>query len=168
MKGRTGRKSKPHSGEGVEVIASVLSPSGEPVLGLYVYAAADMFLRTIKQNREYRAIEAHLLGTPAVLSVYPGISQTELARLLGCERATAGLQVEACIRKGWVRRKAAPKDGRTYSLYLTPAGRRMLDGVVGVIARHEKRIGAALSSSDRNALVAIIRKLLASEEHLKL
>jgi DNA-binding MarR family transcriptional regulator len=150
-------------GQGVEIIASVLSPAGEPILGLYLYAAADMVLRSIKENPEYRTIKAHLLGTPSVLSVRPGISQTELARLLSCERATAGLQVEECMRRGWVRRKASASDRRSYSLYLTPAGRRMLDGVVGVVARHQKRLGAALSAEECTTLIMIIRKLLASE-----
>jgi DNA-binding MarR family transcriptional regulator len=156
-------KAKRQSGQGVEIIASVLSPAGEPILGLYFYAAADMVLRSIKANAEYRAIKAHLLGTPAVLSMRPGISQTELARLLSCERATAGLQVEECIRRGWVRRKPAPTDRRSYALYLTPAGRRMLENVAGIIARHEKRLGAALSTEERAALITIIRKFLASE-----
>jgi DNA-binding MarR family transcriptional regulator len=156
-------KSKRRGGEGVELIRAVISPLGAPVIGLYLYAATDMVVRTIKRNPEYRAIQAHLLGTPAVLSARPGISQTELARLLGCERATAGLQVEACIRKGWVRRKAASGDRRSYSLYVTPAGQRMLDGVVEIISRHEKRLQGALSGDECTALVAIIQKLLASE-----
>jgi DNA-binding MarR family transcriptional regulator len=149
-------------GGAVELINGVLNPSAEPILGLYVYAAADRILRSIRENAEYRPITAHLIGTPAVLSVRPGISQSELAQLLGCERMTAGLQVEECIRRGWVRRRVSTTDRRAYQLYLTTAGGRMLDKAVPIIARHENVLAAGLTGDERVRLCSLLKKFIAA------
>lgn len=149
-------------GGGVEIINAVLNPNAEPILGLYVYAAADRILRSLRQDAEYRPIMAHIIGTPAVLSAQPGINQSELAQLLGCERMTAGLQVEECIRRGWVRRKVSLTDRRAYELYITSAGARMLNRAVPIIAKHENLLSTGLTTQERSKLCSLLKKLIAA------
>jgi DNA-binding MarR family transcriptional regulator len=146
--------------EGVDLIQSVLSPSGAPVIGLYIYTASFLLLKSISRNKRYRRIKPHLIGPPAILSVRPGLSQTELAIYLGCERATAGLRVAQCMRLGLVKRVIAPDDRRKYSLHVTPIGRRMLAEAVDVIARHEREIGATLSRHERETLRVLLSRLM--------
>jgi DNA-binding MarR family transcriptional regulator len=90
----------------------------------------------------------------------PGISQTELAQLLSCERATAGLQVAECVRKGWIRRVVSATDKRRYELQLTPKGERMLAEVRTIIARHEAEFLASLSQEERESLRRLLAKLI--------
>ena len=68
--------------QGVDLIQSVLSPSGAPVIGLYIYTANFLLLKSIGRSKDYRRIKPHLIGLPAILSVRPGLSQTELAIFL--------------------------------------------------------------------------------------
>lgn len=144
---------------------SVLSPSGATVLGLYVYTAGAQAENEVKRHDLFRAIVPHLIGTPAIVSARPGISQTRLAEYLGCERATAGKQVAACLRRGWIRREDSPFDGRKFSLFITPKGTRMLRSVACIIPQHEREYTAPLTAEERETLKTLLLKLIAKGDH---
>jgi DNA-binding MarR family transcriptional regulator len=145
---------------GLTTIEKALTTSGGPVIGLYIYSACIVLRRSQTLRPEYRKILGHVIGTPAIVSALPGISQTELAQLLSCERATAGLQVAECVRAGWIRRVVAAQDKRRYELQLTPKGERMLAEVRQIIARHEDEFLARLSQDERECLRGLLAKLI--------
>lgn len=142
-----------------ELMHQAYSQTGAPVLGFHIYAAAQLVLTSLHAKKEYRRIKVQDIGTPAVISLRPGISQTELAQILGVERATAGLHVARCVRLGWVRRELAADDRRRFSLHLTPAGRKMLAETRALIARHERDLGAPLEPRERVLLAQLLKKL---------
>jgi DNA-binding MarR family transcriptional regulator len=155
----TRAKASPYR-QGLTVIEKALSPSGRMVLGLYLYSASEALKRSQTSRPEYRKIRGHLIGTPAIVASMPGISQTELARLLGCERATAGLQVAECVKMGWIKRVLSLKDKRRYELHITPKGDRQLAEVKEIIARHEEEFLAPLSLPEREDLRRILARLI--------
>ncbi len=130
------------------------------VLGLYVYTAGMNLLRGLSRDSAYRAIVPHMIGTPAMALARPGLSQTDLARHLGVERATAGKQVAACMRHGWIRREVSAHDKRRFSLYITPKGERMMRDVARIIPRHEREYTASLTEDERRTLKRLLRKLI--------
>ncbi len=146
--------------EGLTTIEKALSAPGGQVLGLYLYSASLALKHSQERRPEYRRIQGHVIGTPAIVSLRPGISQTELAELLACERATAGLQVAECIRKGWLKRERSKEDRRRYELRLTPKGERMLTEVRHIIARHEAEFLGPLSQNERERLRELLAKLI--------
>ena len=103
----------------------------------------------------------HLIGTPALLAKHPGLSQVELASLLGTERATAGLQVAQCIKKGLVRRVVASHDRRQYELYVTKAGLRLVENARRVIPEHERMFAETLTKEERATLRGLLMRLIA-------
>ena len=146
---------------GLATIEKALSSSaGGRVLGLYVYSASLALKHSQEVRPEYRKIRGHVIGTPAIVSSMPGISQTELAELLNCERATAGLQVAECIKMGWIKRVVSPQDRRRYELQITAKGQRMLAEVRQIIARHEDEFFAPLSQDERESLRGLLAKLI--------
>ena len=154
------RDGSPSYDDRLMMLERAFNPAGEPVIGFYVYSAATALIRGLNRNKIFRAIVPHLIGTPAVLSARPGISQTELAGYLGCERATAGKQVAVCLKRGWIRREVAHQDKRRFALYITPKGRRMLRKVSTIIPRHEREYTAALSAAERRTLRGLLQKLI--------
>jgi DNA-binding MarR family transcriptional regulator len=146
--------------QGLTTIEAALSLSGERVLGLYIYSASVALKRSQTLRPEYGKIPGHLIGTPAIVTSLPGISQTELAGLLGCERATAGLQVAECVKMGWIKRVLSLKDKRRYELHITPKGERMLAQVREIIAQHEEEFLAPLSLAERAELRRILAQLI--------
>src|SRR6185295_876382 len=79
------------------IVESQLSPSGEPVLGLYLHVAYMMTMGTFEQMVGQREISPSVIGVVAHLAHQPGMSQAELARLIGLERATIGLHVARAV-----------------------------------------------------------------------
>jgi DNA-binding MarR family transcriptional regulator len=146
--------------QGVATIEAALS-SGEPVLGLYLHTVHIHLLKTLSRDSRFKSIMPHLIGTPALLVKHPGLSQVELAALLGTERATAGLQVSQCIKKGLVRRVVAANDRRQYELYITKAGERLVERARRVVPQHERLFADPLTKDERATLRSLLMKLIA-------
>ena len=146
--------------QGVATIESVLGSKG-PVLGLYLHTVHILLLKGLSRNPRFRSIKPHLIGTPALLAKHPGLSQIELAALLGTERATAGLQVAQCIEDGYVQRSVSHGDRRRYELYVTKKGLRLLADARKVIPDHEDLFAQTLSRTERETLRRLLMKLIA-------
>lgn len=146
--------------QGLNTIEKALGTSGSMVLGLYLYSASLALKHSQTLRPEYRKIKSHVIGTPAIVSLLPGISQTELAQLLACERATAGLQVAECVRLGWIERVVSAKDKRRYELQITSKGKRALTEVYQIVARHEAEFLAPLTMEERRSLRELLAKLI--------
>jgi DNA-binding MarR family transcriptional regulator len=146
--------------QGVATIESVLGSRG-PVLGLYLHTVHILLMKSVSRNPRFKSIKPHLIGTPALLAKHPGLSQIELAALLGTERATAGMQVAQCIADGYVKRSVSVGDRRRYELYVTNKGLRLLADARRVIPEHEDLFAQALSATERKTLRQLLTKLIA-------
>jgi DNA-binding MarR family transcriptional regulator len=139
----------------------VLKGGDSPVLGLYLHTVHILLLKTLTRNPRFRSIMPHLIGTPALLAKFPGLSQIELAALLGTERATAGQQVAQCIAKGLVRRVVSSGDRRRYELFVTNKGLKLLEDARRVIPEHEDLFAGSLNPEERETLRRLLHKLIA-------
>jgi DNA-binding MarR family transcriptional regulator len=75
-----------------------------------------------------------------VIGANPGLSQADVAELLGIERARLVRLLDRLERRGVLRRQASPNDRRSHSLHLTPAGRGLLKRAKALAATHEARL----------------------------
>jgi DNA-binding MarR family transcriptional regulator len=149
-----------HFSAGVPLIERTISPDGSPVIGLYLYMANGWLVRSVSRGSRFAAIRPRAIGIPALLKAHPGLSQTELADLLGIERMTAGVQVARCIRQGLVRRERSGMDRRKYQLYVTAKGEANLRRTAGLIPLHEQFLFGRLSSAERAMLYRLLRKMI--------
>jgi DNA-binding MarR family transcriptional regulator len=129
------------------------------VLGLYLHVAYHCFMASfgIVGRGE---ITPNLIGVLALLATRPGMSQADLARLVGLERATVGVQVSRAISAGFVRREEARHDGRRYALHLTRRGEAMLAKLRKRIPMHERTAAMHLRAAERVRLRELLEKLL--------
>lgn len=149
-----------HIGTGVREIERAISPSGAPVIGLYLFMAYGRLLRSMARGSRFAAIKPMSIGVPALLKSHPGLSQTELADLMGVERMTAGKQVEQCIKAGLVRRRRSTTDRRKYALHVTAKGVANLQGIARLIPLHEQWLFGKLNRREREALYSALGKLI--------
>ncbi len=147
------------------IIEAQLSEPDEPVLGLYLHVAYHCFMASFADVGRGE-ITPNLIGVLALLATHPGMSQAEMARLIGLERATVGIQVARAISSGFVRRDDTPGKGRRYALYLTAHGKDMLSKLRKRIPRHERTAGARLSVAERKQLRALLNKLVYGQERV--
>lgn len=145
---------------GARLIERAISPAGDPVIGLYLFMAYGRLVRTMRRGGRFAAINPVAIGVPALLSTHPGLSQTELADLMGVERMTAGLQVAQCIEQGLVTRRRSAVDRRKYALYVTPKGLANLRRIARLIPLHEQSLFGKLGARDRAALYRILGRFI--------
>lgn len=55
----------------------------------------------------------------------PGVSLSELSRLIGAAKSHTSTTVEQLVRDGYVEKRSDPKDQRVIRLHVTEAGRRL-------------------------------------------
>ena len=142
------------------MIEGQLSPSGEPVLGLYLHIAYHRVMSSFERMVGRREVTPAVIGVLAMLAEHPGISQAKLARLMGLERATVGTTVARAITAGFVVRQDADADARSYTLSLSPRGERMLRTLRQRIAAHECAAGSHLTAAERRTLRSLLDKLV--------
>jgi DNA-binding MarR family transcriptional regulator len=90
----------------------------------------------------------------------PGLSQREVADLLGVDRTTMVALVDELQAKGCVKRRPQPDDRRKNTVGLTRKGRDVRQRAARLIDDCERRFLAVLSEADvallKNALAAVI------------
>ena len=92
-----------------------------------------------------------------VIEANPDITQSEIGRVLGIQRANlvplaSQLERRALIRKGVI-------TGRAQALRLTPAGRTIVRGCHERIAAHEARFLIGIIKADAETLIARISRI---------
>jgi DNA-binding MarR family transcriptional regulator len=93
------------------------------------------------------------------LAAHEGRSQQALAGLLGINATRMVFLADELERLGLLERRRNPADRRSHALYLTPAGRAMVERLRAVIAEHEDRMGAGLSAAEREQLLGLLRRV---------
>ncbi len=98
------------------------------------------------------------VGLLVLIDANPGVTQSRLAEAVLRDRSTLVGTLNELQKKGWIERRRGI-DRRTNGLWLTAAGRRRLAGVLRAIARHERRIAARLTPSERRTLLALLGRI---------
>jgi DNA-binding MarR family transcriptional regulator len=96
-----------------------------------------------------------------LIDANPGISQIDMATLLGMDRATMMALVDRLDGRGLVARTASRRDRRRQELSLTADGRTLLREARGRIAAHERPFLDRLGPAKAERLVALLREICA-------
>jgi DNA-binding MarR family transcriptional regulator len=92
-----------------------------------------------------------------LLKSQPGLTQSEIGKLLGIQRANMAPLIAGLMRRGLVERRSV--DGRSQALKLTPAGEKLRAAAWAANAAHESRIFAPLTAPARENLITQLRTL---------
>ena len=91
----------------------------------------------------------------------PGTDQSQLARMVGLDPATAGVVVEALERRGLIQRKV-DADRRRRTLFAEPAGDQRMHEALRVILPANARL---MNAIDKDEAAAAVRNLRALARH---
>lgn len=94
----------------------------------------------------------------------PGDDQVTLATRVAFDAATFGSVIGRLERRGWVRREADPADRRRKRLWVTPAGEQVAQQMKRPVARAQRRLMHELQPGEREALLALLAKLVRGHE----
>lgn len=87
---------------------------------------------------------------------YPRLSQADVSRLLGFDRATVGQVVRGLASRNLVRRLGSAKDKRHKAIELAPRGQRLLLRASAAMARISRRLLSPLNPQERKILVDLL------------
>lgn len=105
-----------------------------------------------------------MLVTLARISDDGGISQRRLMDELGLTSGTISVRMNRLVEAGLVDRHDDPQSKRNTIITLTAGGRELFERVVPAHLANERRLLAALSDDEEQALAALLRKLLVEFE----
>jgi DNA-binding MarR family transcriptional regulator len=96
-----------------------------------------------------------------------GLSQIALVKTTGIDRSTLADMVARMMAQGYLQRRRHKDDGRTNSVRITPAGRKMLKSALPGADETDKLIYAKLSPSLRKPFVEALTALAEEMDRLE-
>lgn len=113
--------------------------------------------------REARSVELSpgRFATLMLIGRNPGISQTALAGANGRDKSTLTPILEDLQKRGLIARERLKSDRRSYQLYLTSAGNKMLDQLTACAKRHDDNLDRIIGAKDRAKFLRILQKISA-------
>jgi len=97
-----------------------------------------------------------------VIADNPGLRQSELAEALMIERPNLVLILDELERAELISRDRAAGDRRAYELRATLKGGRLCDRARRAVTAHDARMTEGMSETDRQALIAALRRIEAN------
>jgi DNA-binding MarR family transcriptional regulator len=114
----------------------------------------------------YRELE-QLTGAPishhrALVSIAgePGLSASRLASLLGMQRPAVSQLLKSMTQHGWVERRRSERDQRAVHVFVTAAGRQVLQATAGRAVFTLQRAVCSMPPDKLQALIASVELLL--------
>lgn len=102
--------------------------------------------------------------SPAVYSVLevlqqnPGLTQSKLASAVRLDRSSMVPMLDKLGQRGLVERRASTADRRHKHLYLTAAGTKLLRQADKLVGKHEKRVSAAFTATEKQTLLELLSR----------
>ncbi len=89
-----------------------------------------------------------------------GLDQRTLAGRIGLDTSTIGAVVDRLESRELIERKVSPDDKRVRLLSVTPAGKKLLQGVMPAMLRAQDRMLAPLPRADRPKFMAMVKRIV--------
>lgn len=94
-----------------------------------------------------------------IIDANPGLSQTVLGNVLGIARSGAMLLTDRFEDEGLVERRPRREDARSWGLYLTSRGERLVERLKRRVLQSDRARSARLSGRERRELQRLLAKL---------
>ena len=130
-------------------------------IGFNLRMAQDSSFQAFSRRSKEIGVKPGRFATLTLIGNNPGISQTALSRANGRDKSTLTPLLVDLTRRGLVRRVQAENDRRSYQLFLTKAGERLLDQLTACAREHERKLDAAIGVRERAQFLRTLKKLAA-------
>jgi DNA-binding MarR family transcriptional regulator len=95
----------------------------------------------------------------ALIGWNPGISQTALGRASGRDKSSLTPALDDLARRGFVDRRRSKRDRRSYTLFLTPKGEKLLDELMAEATAHDRRLDRVVGLKNKAEFVRTLRRI---------
>ena len=105
------------------------------------------------------SLSAPHVGMLRALHDVAGMSQQQLASLLGIHPSRLVAMVDELEGRKLVVRRASPDDRRSHALQVTEDGKKILVEVMRLASKHQDELCAALDAKEREQLTALLERI---------
>ncbi len=134
------------------------SPRSSPIAFLLSQVGAHAAMRFAQKLTPLNLAPPHV-GILRALSESAGMSQQQLATLLGLHPSRLVSLVDDLEGKGLAERTESPDDRRTHALVLTEEGKKTLHEALRLAQKHQDDLCAALDAQEREQLGQLLEKI---------
>jgi DNA-binding MarR family transcriptional regulator len=122
--------------------------------------AARLLIRTIAPKLEKHGMTVGYLPVFFTLSESPGITQKQIAEIIGVEQPTMAATLSRMERDGLIDRTPDPADGRSALISLSAEAMKKLPDVEAAIAETNAQAFSQLTASERRQFFQIMGKIV--------
>lgn len=94
-----------------------------------------------------------------LINLNPGINQSMLAKCMHLDRSTMVPILDKLESKAWTERRKKPGDRRSYALYLTRQGKKVLKEAGARVGELEALVAEKMGPRKRDKLLALTKEL---------
>jgi len=96
------------------------------------------------------------------LAIEPGIPASRICYVIGFDKGPISRTLTAMQKRGLIAIQTNPSDARSYSIYLTPEGKRIHDGIIILALERERRLLGCLQPKEREVLINLLVRVHAN------
>ncbi len=156
MNNKKVRSSPPSTGTAGRVLDRDILPE---LLGYNVRRAQIALWRDFLHTVAEGEIRPGMFSAIVLVRANPGISQIELAKELGIDKATMVGLTDRLEDAGWVVRKRSREDRRRHGLTVTASGQKIYRALKREMIEHERKFVERFSATERKQLIALLQRL---------
>lgn len=113
------------------------------------------FVHTVAEGE----IRPGMFSAIVLVRANPGISQIELAKELGIDKASMVGLIDRLEEAGWIVRKRSSEDRRRHGLTVTPAGQAVYRELKREMIEHERKFVELYNARERKQLIELLQRL---------
>jgi DNA-binding MarR family transcriptional regulator len=141
----------------------IIAPALVPVVGYLLRRAHNAFqgywmAKFYTPELPITPVQAGML---VVIGSHPGLTQTELARIMNVEGPTLMQSIDRLEENGYLLRTPRIGDRRSNSLQLTPVGKKVLAAIEAFLPVRDADLLTVLTPKERDELARLLTKIIA-------
>jgi DNA-binding MarR family transcriptional regulator len=122
-------------------------------------ASFEAFSQATRSSSNLDEITPPRFTALVILARNPGMSQSALGEVLGTARSGAMMLTDWLEQRGLAERRHRPDDGRSWGLFLTAKGERLIRDLKRRVRRHDRQFASRLEPAERGELLRLLAKL---------
>lgn len=134
----------------------------DSVLGLHIGTVNTLFVTRTEKRLDPLSVTPKQVAIMWLINANPGVKQTDLSKFFQIERPTVHQFVRQLLKNEFIVNEPSKLDRRAGGLWLTDAGREVLEKARVLIAEHEEELTSVLTSREKAELFRILMKLYLS------
>ncbi len=152
----------PEPGAMATVVPTGLNPDS---LSYWVKAAYFTMRREMENALRDQGLTLTQWRALGALFHEPGMTHSNLVRKLDVEAPSVTSLVSGLQRRGWIRQERSSSDARVKLLFLTPRGRRVIEGAGSACGPVLRRMEVCLPEAERASLKQLLRDVVEGLQH---